>query len=160
MFYAITILRKIGGGGEASLPLHLVLDPLLQPSLKHLASPPWQGHQVPRAASCIQPLPCAARRPLSGQVWSRPAAAHAACYAASRLPPGPPQLVVEIGRLLCCYHSPGITSHCRACQFLSKTSKHAGCDFLLCLWVDWSTTKNFSMIAQFLHGLNLGLNLQ
>ena len=47
-----------------------------------------------------------------------------------------------------------------ACQFLSKTSKHVGWEFLLCLLVHWSATKNFRMIAQLLHDLNLQLNLQ
>ena len=47
----------------------------------------------------------------------------------------------------------------RACQFLSKTSKHPGWEFLLCLLVHWSATKNFSMVAQLLHGLNLRFNL-
>jgi hypothetical protein len=32
--------------------------------------------------------------------------------------------------------------------------------FLLCLWVHWSTTKNFRIIPQLLHGLNLRFDLQ
>ena len=46
----------------------------------------------------------------------------------------------------------------RACQFC-QNHQNLSTDVFLCLWVHWSTTKVFRVIAQRLYGLNLRLNL-
>ena len=43
----------------------------------------------------------------------------------------------------------------RECHFWSKTSKLPGWEFILCFLVHSSITKNFRVIAQLIHGLNL-----